>query len=149
VSLLFNLFVVKIGFLIHKFLLRITILGATISSFAPIHYCLVDNLTNSNFPQLPNEKIPLPKPAADRWLLSQFAINGGSGPWDECVAISQGPDATGEHYTPRGGRQKARRQRRAICTDTAPRKTASAGFCRAARSYSANGAAPTPDGRFA
>jgi len=35
---------------------------------------------------------------ADRWLLSQFAVNGGAGPYDECVAISKGPDATGEYY---------------------------------------------------
>jgi hypothetical protein len=35
---------------------------------------------------------------ADRWVLTQFAINGGSGPWDECVAVSKGSDATGEYY---------------------------------------------------
>jgi hypothetical protein len=40
---------------------------------------------------------------ADRWLLSQFAFrtdaNGNpTGPWDECIAISQGPDATGPYY---------------------------------------------------
>src|SRR5438477_10782442 len=35
---------------------------------------------------------------ADRWLLSQFAINAGSGPWDECVAVSKTGDATGEYY---------------------------------------------------
>ena len=35
---------------------------------------------------------------ADRWLVSQFAVNGGAGPYDECIAISKGPDATGEYY---------------------------------------------------
>jgi hypothetical protein len=35
---------------------------------------------------------------ADRWLLSQFAINGGTGPSDECIAISQTPDATGAYF---------------------------------------------------
>jgi hypothetical protein len=36
---------------------------------------------------------------ADRWLVSQFAVGGGNGPTSsECVAISKGPDATGEYY---------------------------------------------------
>jgi len=35
---------------------------------------------------------------ADRWVLTQFAINGGSGPSDECIAVSKGPDATGAYY---------------------------------------------------
>jgi carboxypeptidase family protein len=40
---------------------------------------------------------------ADRWLLSQFAFpfdanNNPIKPWDECIAISQGPDATGPYY---------------------------------------------------
>jgi hypothetical protein len=36
---------------------------------------------------------------ADRWLVSQFAVGGGSGPTSsECVAISKTPDATGEYY---------------------------------------------------
>src|SRR5207244_7539290 len=32
---------------------------------------------------------------ADRWLISQFAV---AGPYDECIAISQTPDATGPYY---------------------------------------------------
>ncbi len=32
---------------------------------------------------------------ADRWVLSQFAVNGGNGPFAECVAVSTGPDPTG------------------------------------------------------
>jgi hypothetical protein len=36
---------------------------------------------------------------ADRWLVSQFAVGGGSGPTSsECIAISKGPDATGEYF---------------------------------------------------
>jgi hypothetical protein len=36
---------------------------------------------------------------ADRWLVSQFAVGAGSGPTSsECIAISKGPDATGEYY---------------------------------------------------
>ncbi|HEX8077251.1 MAG TPA: carboxypeptidase-like regulatory domain-containing protein, partial [Chthoniobacterales bacterium] len=38
---------------------------------------------------------------ADRWLLSQFAIPGGTGPnggYHECIAISQSGDATGAYY---------------------------------------------------
>jgi len=36
---------------------------------------------------------------ADRWLVSQFAVGGGTGPTSsECIAISKGPDATGEYY---------------------------------------------------
>jgi Carboxypeptidase regulatory-like domain len=36
---------------------------------------------------------------ADRWLVSQFAVGGGSGPTSsECIAISKTPDATGEYY---------------------------------------------------
>ncbi len=40
---------------------------------------------------------------ADRWLLSQFAFpldssNAPIAPFDECIAISQGPDATGPYY---------------------------------------------------
>jgi hypothetical protein len=35
---------------------------------------------------------------ADRWLVSQFAVNGGSGPYAECIAISTSPDPTGSYY---------------------------------------------------
>jgi hypothetical protein len=35
---------------------------------------------------------------ADRWLLSQFAVNGGNGPFAQCVAISTSPDPTGTYY---------------------------------------------------
>jgi len=39
---------------------------------------------------------------ADRWMLSQFAVSddagGITGPYDECIAISKGPDATGQYY---------------------------------------------------
>src|SRR5207237_2953077 len=33
---------------------------------------------------------------ADRWLISQFAVPTGD--YHECIAISKGPDATGEYY---------------------------------------------------
>ena len=35
---------------------------------------------------------------ADRWMLSQFAVNGGSGPFAECVAVSTSSDPTGSYY---------------------------------------------------
>ena len=35
---------------------------------------------------------------ADRWVLSQFAVNGGSGPFDECIAVSTSSDPTGTYY---------------------------------------------------
>jgi hypothetical protein len=35
---------------------------------------------------------------ADRWLLSQFAVPGGSQGYHECVAVSQTGDATGAYY---------------------------------------------------
>src|SRR5437870_640370 len=35
---------------------------------------------------------------ADRWVLSQFAVNGGSGPYDECIAVSTTSDPTGSYY---------------------------------------------------
>ncbi|MDQ5837959.1 MAG: exo-alpha-sialidase, partial [Acidobacteriota bacterium] len=35
---------------------------------------------------------------ADRWVLTQFAVNGGSGPYDECVAVSSSSDPTGSYY---------------------------------------------------
>jgi hypothetical protein len=35
---------------------------------------------------------------ADRWVLSQFAVNGGSGPYDECFAISTTPNPAGTYF---------------------------------------------------
>jgi hypothetical protein len=35
---------------------------------------------------------------ADRWVLSQFAVNGGSGPFDQCIAVSTSSDPTGTYY---------------------------------------------------
>ena len=35
---------------------------------------------------------------ADRWVLSQFAVNGGNGPYDECIAVSTTGDPTGSYY---------------------------------------------------
>src|SRR5437764_2066356 len=35
---------------------------------------------------------------ADRWVLTQFAVNGGSGPYDECIAISSTGDPTGSYF---------------------------------------------------
>src|SRR5437016_5566710 len=35
---------------------------------------------------------------ADRWVLSQFAVNGGSGPYDECIAVSSTSDPTGSYF---------------------------------------------------
>jgi Dockerin type I domain len=35
---------------------------------------------------------------ADRWILSQFAVPGGSVGYHECIAVSQTPDATGQYY---------------------------------------------------
>ena len=35
---------------------------------------------------------------ANRWVLSQFAVNGGSGPFAQCIAVSQTPDPTGAYY---------------------------------------------------
>ncbi|MDQ6911333.1 MAG: carboxypeptidase regulatory-like domain-containing protein [Verrucomicrobiota bacterium] len=36
---------------------------------------------------------------ADRWLLSQFGFaNVNTGPWHECIAVSQSGDATGAYY---------------------------------------------------
>src|SRR5436190_2038616 len=35
---------------------------------------------------------------ADRWVLSQFAVNGGNGPYDECIAVSTTSDPTGSYY---------------------------------------------------
>src|SRR5256885_2439732 len=35
---------------------------------------------------------------ADRWVLTQFAVNGGSGPYDECIAVSTTSDPTGSYF---------------------------------------------------
>jgi Dockerin type I domain len=35
---------------------------------------------------------------ADRWVLSQFAVNGGNGPFAQCIAVSTSPDPTGSYY---------------------------------------------------
>src|SRR5258708_6263088 len=35
---------------------------------------------------------------ANRWVLTQFAVNGGSGPFDECIAVSQTGDPTGAYF---------------------------------------------------
>ena len=35
---------------------------------------------------------------ADRWVLSQFAVNGGNGPFAQCIAVSTTPDPTGSFY---------------------------------------------------
>lgn len=35
---------------------------------------------------------------ASRWVLSQFAVSRGSGPYFECVAVSQTADATGAYH---------------------------------------------------
>jgi subtilisin-like proprotein convertase family protein len=34
---------------------------------------------------------------ADRWVISQFSVNGGKGPFFECVAVSTTPDPTGSY----------------------------------------------------
>jgi hypothetical protein len=35
---------------------------------------------------------------ADRFVLSQFAVNGGNGPFAQCIAVSTSPDPTGSYY---------------------------------------------------
>jgi hypothetical protein len=35
---------------------------------------------------------------ADRWVLTQFAVNGGNGPFAQCVAVSTTSDPTGSFY---------------------------------------------------
>ena len=35
---------------------------------------------------------------ANRWLLSQFAVNGGNGPFAQCIAVSTTADPTGTYY---------------------------------------------------
>ena len=34
---------------------------------------------------------------ADRWVISQFSVNGGNGPFFQCVAVSTTPDPTGTY----------------------------------------------------
>lgn len=34
---------------------------------------------------------------ADRWMISQFSVNGGNGPFFQCVAVSTTPDPTGTY----------------------------------------------------
>ena len=34
---------------------------------------------------------------ADRWIIAQFSVNGGSGPFFQCVAVSTSPDPTGTY----------------------------------------------------
>src|SRR5438552_4151895 len=46
------------------------------------------------------DPIALYDPLADRWLMSQFAFTGSgtSGPYFQCIAISQTPDPTGAWF---------------------------------------------------
>jgi len=34
---------------------------------------------------------------ADRWVIAQFSVNGGNGPFFQCIAVSTGPDPTGSY----------------------------------------------------
>jgi subtilisin-like proprotein convertase family protein len=34
---------------------------------------------------------------ADRWVVSQFSVNGGNGPFFQCIAVSTTPDPTGSY----------------------------------------------------
>ena len=34
---------------------------------------------------------------ADRWVISQFSVNGGNGPFFQCIAVSTTPDPTGTY----------------------------------------------------
>jgi subtilisin-like proprotein convertase family protein len=34
---------------------------------------------------------------ADRWVISQFSVNGGNGPFFQCIAVSTSPDPTGSY----------------------------------------------------
>ncbi|TMQ27939.1 MAG: hypothetical protein E6J90_01420 [Deltaproteobacteria bacterium] len=34
---------------------------------------------------------------ADRWVVSQFSVNGGNGPFFQCIAVSTSPDPTGTY----------------------------------------------------
>ncbi|GGK94259.1 hypothetical protein Sme01_56970 [Sphaerisporangium melleum] len=36
--------------------------------------------------------------AADRWMITQFAVPGGTAGYHQCIAISQTPDPTGAYY---------------------------------------------------
>jgi Dockerin type I domain len=35
---------------------------------------------------------------ANRWVLTQFTVHGGSGPYGQCIAVSTSPDPTGSYY---------------------------------------------------
>ncbi|HEY0476797.1 MAG TPA: proprotein convertase P-domain-containing protein [Kofleriaceae bacterium] len=35
---------------------------------------------------------------ADRWVISQFSVNGGNGPFFQCIAVSTSPDPTGTYF---------------------------------------------------
>jgi subtilisin-like proprotein convertase family protein len=35
---------------------------------------------------------------ADRWVISQFSVNGGNGPFFQCIAVSTSPDPTGSFF---------------------------------------------------
>src|SRR5207237_1067352 len=34
---------------------------------------------------------------ADRWVITQFSVNGGNGPFFQCIAVSTTPDPTGSY----------------------------------------------------
>lgn len=34
---------------------------------------------------------------ADRWVIAQFSVNGGNGPFFQCIAVSTSPDPTGSY----------------------------------------------------
>ena len=34
---------------------------------------------------------------ANRWVISQFSVNGGNGPFFQCIAVSTSPDPTGTY----------------------------------------------------
>lgn len=44
------------------------------------------------------DPIVLYDPLADRWLMSQFAVPGGTEGYHQCIAVSKGPDPTGGWY---------------------------------------------------
>ena len=72
----------------------LTPINQLFQSFPPGNVC---RETNNGDPVVVYDQL------ADRWLLSQFAFrfdanNNPIAPWDECIAISQGPDATGPYY---------------------------------------------------
>src|SRR5262249_43572220 len=35
---------------------------------------------------------------ADRWVLTQFSVNGGNGPFYQCIAVSTSPDPAGTYH---------------------------------------------------